>query len=132
MNSIYSNVALGALINMRKASPTGAAVGNVTEKEMDLFKAAEGALDVDQLPSDIIIERLERIKDERVKEINKASINIKQFDNSYEIPKFKFEKPKKSGSIKGKMVNVIRPDGKTGTIPESQLQEAISQGFKLQ
>ena len=132
MNSIYSNVALGALINMRKASPTGAAVGNVTEKEMDLFKAAEGALDVDQLPSDIIIERLERIRDERVKEINKASINIKQFDDSYEIPQFKFEKPKKSGSIKGKMVNVVRPDGKTGTIPESQLQEAISQGFKLQ
>jgi len=132
MNSIYSNVALGALINMRKASPTGAAVGNVTEKEMELFKAAEGALDVDQLPSDIIIERLERIKDERVKEINKASINIKQFDDSYEIPQFKFEKKKKTISNKGKMVNVFRPDGKPGQIPESQLQEAISQGFKLQ
>jgi hypothetical protein len=130
MNSIYSNVALSALINMRKASPTGAAVGNVTEKEMELFKAAEGALDVDQLPSDIIIERLEQIKNERVKEINKASINIKQFDDSYKIPQLKFEK--KKGSTKGKMVNVVRPDGKTGTIPESQLQEAISQGFKLQ
>jgi hypothetical protein len=132
MNSIYSNVALGALINMRKASPTGAAVGNVTEKEMELFKAAEGALDVDQLPSDIIIERLERIRDERVKDINKASINIKQFDDSYEIPQLQFEKKKKTVSNKGKMVNVFRPDGKPGQIPESQLQEAISQGFKLQ
>jgi len=57
MNSIYSNVALGALVNMRKASPTGAAVGPVSDKDMELFKSSEGALDIDQLPADVVIEK---------------------------------------------------------------------------
>lgn len=132
MNSIFSNVALGSLVNMRKASPTGAAVGPVSDKDMELFKSSEGALDVDRLPADIIIERLEQIKNKRIQIIDEASNNIKQFDESYKIPPLEFEKKKKTVSNKGKMVNVFRPDGKPGQIPESQLQEALSEGFKLQ
>jgi len=132
MNSIYSNVALGALVNMRKASPTGAAVGPVSDKDMELFKSSEGALDIDQLPADVVIERLEQIKNKRVEMINDAANNIKRFDDSYKIPQLQFEKKKKAVLNKGKMVNVFRPDGKPGQIPESQLQEALSEGFKLQ
>lgn len=46
LKPIFANEAFDRLEKMRAASPTGAALGNVTEKELDLLKSAGGVADV--------------------------------------------------------------------------------------
>lgn len=45
LKPVFANEAFTKLAAMRAESPTGAALGNVTEKELDLLKYAEGAAD---------------------------------------------------------------------------------------
>lgn len=46
LKPVFANEAFTKLNEMRAASPTGAALGNVTEKELDLLKSTGGAADV--------------------------------------------------------------------------------------
>jgi hypothetical protein len=48
INTIDANSAFSALAEMRAASPTGAALGQVTEKELELLKSTIASLDPDQ------------------------------------------------------------------------------------
>lgn len=63
VDTVAANTAFGRLQKMREESPTGGALGNVTEKELDLLKATianidPGKSDVDfQRSMDIIIDR---------------------------------------------------------------------------
>lgn len=45
---IKANLAFGKLLEMRQNSPNGAAVGNVTDKDLELLAATAGALGVGQ------------------------------------------------------------------------------------
>ena len=45
---IKANLAFGKLLEMRQNSPTGAAVGNVSDKDLELLAATAGALGVGQ------------------------------------------------------------------------------------
>lgn len=45
IKALKGNIAFKALSDMRRASPTGAAVGSVTEKELDLLSSTMGAID---------------------------------------------------------------------------------------
>ena len=60
LDTITANVAFGELEQMRLASPTGGAVGNVSDTEMKLFGAALGSLDIRQT-GDQLKENLETI-----------------------------------------------------------------------
>ena len=45
LKTIYANVAFAELNDMRANSPTGGALGNVTERELDLLASTQGSLD---------------------------------------------------------------------------------------
>ena len=63
LSTISGNVAFDKLNEMRKASPTGGALGNVTERELDLLKDVKGSLSLNQTPAQLR-ENLERIRKE--------------------------------------------------------------------
>ena len=53
LTSVDSATALATLQNMREQSPTGGALGNVTERELDLLKATFGSLKTSQSPAQL-------------------------------------------------------------------------------
>lgn len=62
LETVAANISFDKLNEMRKASPTGGALGNVTEKELDLLKASMAALRQSQ-GSDQFSKNLQRVKD---------------------------------------------------------------------
>jgi hypothetical protein len=49
-DSLEANIAFNKLNELRQQSPTGGALGNVTDKDMELLKAVVGSLSQDQSP----------------------------------------------------------------------------------
>ena len=130
LETVGSNVAVNALTAMRQASPTGAAVGNTSDKEMAMFKATEGSFDPDNLKSEDILPVLREIKRKRLDVYNNSVNILKQNNPEYSPPEIKY--PKKEKAPQAENVSVISPEGKVGKIPKSQLEEALSKGYKLQ
>lgn len=130
LETVGSTVAINALTAMRQSSPTGAAVGNATDKDMAMFKATEGSFDPDNLKSEDILPVLREIKRKRQKIYNDASEVLKANNPEYNPPEIKY--PKKEKVTQTEKVSVISPDGKVGKIPKSQLDEALSKGYKPQ
>lgn len=130
LETVGSTVAINALTSMRQASPTGAAVGNASDKDMAMFKATEGSFDPDNLKSEDILPVLREIKRKRQKIYNDASEVLKANNPEYNPPEIKY--PKKEKVTQTEKVSVISPDGKVGKIPKPQLDEALSKGYKLQ
>ena len=130
LETVGSTVAINALTAMRQSSPTGAAVGNASDKDMAMFKATEGSFDPDNLKSEDILPVLREIKRKRQKIYNDASEVLKANNPEYNPPEIKY--PKKEKVTQTEKVSVISPDGKVGKIPKSQLDEALSKGYKLQ
>lgn len=130
LETVGSNVAVNALTAMRQASPTGAAAGNTSDKEMAMFRATEGSFDPSNLKSEDILPVLREIKRKRLDVYNNSVNILKQNNPEYNPPEIKY--PKKEKSPQTEKVSVISPDGKVGKIPKSQLDEALSKGYKLQ
>lgn len=130
LETVGSNVAINALTAMRQSSPTGAAVGNASDKDMAMFKDTEGSFDPNNLKSEDILPVLREIKRKRQKIYNDASEVLKANNPEYNPPEIKY--PKKEKVTQTEKVSVISPDGKVGKIPKSQLDEALSKGYKLQ
>ena len=130
LETVGSTVAINALTAMRQSSPTGAAVGNASDKDMAMFKATEGSFDPDNLQSEDILPVLREIKRKRQKIYDDASEVLKANNPEYNPPEIKY--PKKEKVTQTEKVSVISPDGKVGKIPKSQLDEALSKGYKLQ
>ncbi len=61
LQTLKSNIAFGALTQMREASKTGGALGQISDKENELLSATLGSLDVGQSPSEFKAQ-LEKIK----------------------------------------------------------------------
>jgi len=53
LNTVKANVAFDTLSQMRAASPTGGALGAVSERELSLLESAKGALDQSQSPKQL-------------------------------------------------------------------------------
>jgi len=53
LNTVKANVAFDTLSQMRAASPTGGALGAVSERELSLLESAKGALDQSQSPQQL-------------------------------------------------------------------------------
>lgn len=130
--TIKSGVTINALNSMRSASPTGAAVGNVSNQENEMFSNTEGPLDP-SLDKKDILPVLREIKRKRLKIYNDAVEILKANNPGYIPPSIEYPKEEtKSSKSKKEMISVISPDGKVGKIPKSQLEEALSKGYKLQ
>lgn len=137
IKTIHSNVAFNALMELKKASPTGGAgLGGLTEGEREALASTEGSFDLDNLPSDAILPRLEQLRDARLKLIDIAGKQIKDFDPEFKTPTLSYDGEKKRKATKAKsgedMVSVISPDGKSGKIPRSQLAAAVAEGYTAQ
>lgn len=50
LDSVRANISFQTLTDMRKASPTGGALGAVSDRELQLLQAAKGSLDQSQSP----------------------------------------------------------------------------------
>lgn len=62
LDTLKANIAFNELTQMREASKTGGALGNVSERELDLLSSALGGLDAGQSPENLK-EQLQRIRD---------------------------------------------------------------------
>lgn len=62
IDTVKANIGFDRLSEMRAASPTGGALGNVTVKEIEFLQAVLGNLDQAQSPEQLI-ENLKRVKD---------------------------------------------------------------------
>ena len=133
LDTIKSNVIINALNSMRQSSPTGAAVGNVTEKENEMFAATEGPIDP-SLEAKDILPVLREIKRKRLEIYNDSIEKLKANNPEYTPPTITYPKKqnKKQETSQVEKVSVVSPDGKVGKIPKSQLEEALSKGYKLQ
>lgn len=60
LESAKSNIGFDKLQAMREASPTGGALGNVSEKEIDLLQATAGKLDT-AMPDEILEDNIKRL-----------------------------------------------------------------------
>jgi len=79
VNTLLANTAFDRLQEMRTASPTGGALGAVTERELDLLAATRAALERSQSPGQFQ-ENLGRLKQHyvRILEITKQSKQVDQ------------------------------------------------------
>lgn len=133
LESVGSGVAINALTAMRQSSPTGAAVGNASDKDMAMFRATEGSFDPDNLQAKDILPVLNEIKRKRLDIYNEATEKLKANNPEYTPPAIQYPKKEKQQTSQAEdKVSVISPDGKIGKIPKSQVEEAISKGYKLQ
>lgn len=55
LKTIKTNLGFDKLDEMRANSPTGAALGNVTEKELEFLQAVRGSMEQAQKPSDLLV-----------------------------------------------------------------------------
>lgn len=79
IDTIKNLISVDSLENMRMSSPTGGALGNVTERELELLSSLRGRLDQLERPEDVtralteIRESLNRIQAERQDIYNRAT-----------------------------------------------------------
>jgi len=62
IDTIGANISFDKLGKMRQSSPTGGALGNVTERELDLLRATAGSIRQSQTPDQLLfnLDRLEK------------------------------------------------------------------------
>ena len=142
LNTIQGDTAIRALTAMRLAAPTGAAVGNVSDKDMELFKDSEGALDPDTQTDKDILPVLRDIYRKRLETYNESVGIIKNKNPEYTPPEIKYTPEDKKTSKKQQdiqseeRVRVKAPYQKNGqdvfgTIPKSEVDKKLSEGFTL-
>ena len=63
VRTIQANIGFDSLGQMRAESPTGGALGNITEKELKFLQSVLGSIDLDQKDADIVknLDRLQKI-----------------------------------------------------------------------
>jgi hypothetical protein len=143
ITSIQGDTAIKALTAMRLAAPTGAAVGNVSDKDMELFKASEGSLDPDTQTDKDILPVLRDIYRKRLDDYNKSVDILKNKNPEYTPPTIKYtqenkktSKQKQEATRTEERIRVKAPyqkDGKDvfGTIPKSEVDKKLLEGFTL-
>lgn len=79
LDSLKANIGFQALQAMREASPTGGALGNVSDTENRLLQARFGSLEIGQSPKQLI-ENLKKVRQRIVKNLG---ITQAAFDSEY-------------------------------------------------
>lgn len=136
--TIKSGVTINALNSMRSASPTGAAVGNVSNQENEMFANTEGPLDPSLEKKDIL-PVLRELKRKRLKIYNDSVEILKANNPGYTPPAIEYPKEEKKSSKTKSSEEMIRmkapykKDGKDvfGQVPKSKVDKKLSEGFTL-
>jgi len=110
LDTIFANIAFGELTAMRAASPTGGALGQVSERELALLGSVQASLKLG-IGEDLMKKNLNKVKKvfEDIKK--RASKNI---TDQYQSERGQLQQ----GEI------LIERDGKIGAIPESEFNSS--------
>jgi cytochrome c556 len=138
LQTVGSNVAVNALTAMRQSSPTGGAVGNVSDKDMELFRATEGSFDPDSLQAKDILPTLKEIKRKRLQIYNDSVEKLKTNNPKYTPPAIQYPKKegKKQESTQAEKVRLKAPYQKNGkdvfgTVPQTEVEQYLSKGYTV-
>lgn len=113
IRTLQANTAFKTIMDMRKASPTGAGLGGATtDKDMQLLMDVIGSLDADNLDADYILPTLKRIKE--------GAIGAK---NDLELEKQQIMQP-----LQGKTPPTIKNANEYASLPEGSLYYAQKDG----
>jgi hypothetical protein len=131
--TIKANITTNALQTMRENSPTGGALGNVSDFENRLLQATNGALDpleADQLVANlkIIRELYPIVMAEREKAF---AADYGKYAPAGAMPPGAVTLPGGVPPTAGNRVRMIGPDGSIGTIDASEVQDALANGWKM-
>lgn len=129
LDTIKANVGFDKLQEMRDNSPTGGALGQVSEMENRLLQAVNGALD--PMQADQLVRNLQTIK-----EIYPRLLAQKEgeFQQDYGDRLSQGNQQQQIGQqlTQGQRVKIRDPKtGKTGTVSAEQAQAAIQQGYEV-
>jgi len=114
IDTIKANIGFDRLTQMRKESPTGGALGNVTEKELAFLQSVLGSLDLNQ-DRKILSQNINKIKEIYTEILRKASAYPNAEKYGFDVPATsKVQDPK---------------TGKTYTRP-AQMTDAQWQSYK--
>lgn len=130
LDTIKTNIGFKKLQSMRENSPTGGALGQVSDMENKMLQAIDGALNPKQ--ENLLSTNLQTIKElypqvlaEKKRAFQQDYGAFKPLGNNPQpVP------PTPSAST-SERVSVITPDGKRGTIDKVHLQELLDAGGKL-
>jgi len=145
LDSVKSSASFDRLQAMRNASPTGGALGNVSEKELALLQAAAGKLTaaMDQKTLEDNLKRYINLTNDIVHGPNQGPERYALSFEQKAAPGLVGQQPQgligqpqagaqpASGAapVGGSTVRVKNPDGQIGTIPRSQLEAAKAQRY---
>jgi hypothetical protein len=96
LDTIKANIGFDQLNAMRAASPTGGALGNVTEREIEFLQAVRGSVD-QSMSKEQLVENLKRLQYEYTKVVHGKKIADSKFKKS--------ESDEESGTPKQKSDN---------------------------
>lgn len=133
IKTIHATTALNAMIGLKQASPTGASgLGGLTEGEREALASTEGSFDLDNLPSEYIIPRLERLRDARLKLIKMSGSEIKKVDPEFNLPELQYPSlEKKPSKSKKEMISAIHPNGTRVKIDKKDIEAAKKEGYQI-
>jgi hypothetical protein len=154
LDTLKASASFDRLQAMREASPTGGALGSVSENELRLLQSSMGSLDVRQNP-EILRENIKRFVNITNDIVHGQGQGPKRYNLSFDeqgkqtrpmnsfTPRSRGVKPSEAPAQQGQvlssrnkrqsqtdnqMVPVIAPDGRMKLIPQSEVQAALSAG----
>jgi hypothetical protein len=116
IKTIYANVAFNQLMEIKKG---GAGLGALDAGEREALASTEGSFDLDNLPSEYIIPRLEQLRDARLKVIDSTAKDIQKVDPEFKIPALEYPKPSKKKTKKDTTQEIAQ----AGSVPVIKSQE---------
>ena len=118
LDTITSGVGFGRLNDMREASKTGGALGNVSEIELRQLNASMGSLDPNQKPSELK-KTLETIKEQYESTVRVLKAEKYAYDNG-----LTFKTPKEAMDFVNNF-NASPPQQTANTIDPAELDKAV-------
>ena len=81
---LNANIAFSELEQMRQASPTGGALGQVSNKEIDFLKSVQGSIDLTQ-SNEQLLTQLDRIENafRRIRTINSPTLTPQEYAEQF-------------------------------------------------
>jgi len=99
LKTIQANIGFDKLQAMREASPTGGALGAVSEREIDLLQSTAGRLDP-SLPDDVFQDNLKRLANQYMDVIHGPEAGPERYELSFKKSKSKVADKKSKSKTK--------------------------------
>jgi hypothetical protein len=126
LESMEANIGFEQLNAMRQNSPTGGALGNVTELQLQQLNSVLGRIKVDSDPKDVQ-ENIKRVVNMYNDIIHGPGEGPKRYDLAFDDQGRRKSKVKQAPS----KVMMTTPDGRMIMVPKEKVKEAIERGAKV-